>query len=274
MKIDSATTDSERAPAHDLLTTSGAGTRIQSVARACQLLLWVAEQPRGATAKEIAIAQRLALPTTYHLVNTLADQGLLAKADGRRYILGESAAVLAQAYLRGRAVPEALLSAVHELAEVTRETTYLADWGEHDIRVLASIEGGMMVRVAEVASGRYEDAHARANGKVLLAYAPDELREGYLASHPARQLTPTTITDPGELDRELRRIRRRGHAFDQEEFALGVSCVAAPVLQNGRLVAALGIAVPTERFKKRRQELAAALREVIGELEEANPAER
>jgi DNA-binding IclR family transcriptional regulator len=273
MKRDNAT-GPEAAPEQDALTTTGAGTRIQSVARACQLLLWVAEQPRGATAKEVAIAQRLALPTTYHLVNTLVDQGLLAKSGGRRYILGESASVLAQAYLRGRAVPENLLTAVHELADRTRETTYLADWGEHEIRVLASVEGGMMVRVAEVASGRYEDAHARANGKVLLAYAPDELREDYLASHPMRRLTPNTITEPDELDGELRRIRRRGYAIDQEEFTAGVSCVGAPVLQNGRLVAALGISVPSERFKKRRQELTATLREVIAELGEGDLTDR
>jgi DNA-binding IclR family transcriptional regulator len=77
------------------------GTRIQSVARACRLVLWLAEKPSGATAKEVAFANRLTLSTTYHLLNTLVDQGMLAKVANRRYVLGQSSALLGQAYTRG-----------------------------------------------------------------------------------------------------------------------------------------------------------------------------
>jgi IclR family transcriptional regulator, acetate operon repressor len=251
------------ATASDPDSTAGAGTRIQSVARASQILLWIAQQPHGATAKEIAIGQQLALPTTYHLVNTLVDQGLLAKDEHRRYILGRSTAILAQAYLRGKSVSESLLAAVRKIAEETKETAYLADWGENDIRVLASVEGTEMVRVAEVASGPYQHAHARANGKVLLAYAWPETREAYLRAHPPERLTDNTIYEPEALERELARIRNRGYAYDQEEFAVGVSCVAAPLLHGGRIVAALGLSVPTERFKKRRRELTETLLRVV-----------
>jgi IclR family transcriptional regulator, acetate operon repressor len=242
------------------------GTRIRSVGRASQILLWVAQQPRGATAKEIAEVQQLALPTTYHLLNTLVDQGLLAKDPDRRYILGRGTAILAQAYLRGKAVPDNLLAGVRDLARRTEETAYLADWGEHDIRVLASVEGSHLVRVAEVGSGSYEHAHARANGKVLLAYAPLEVRGAYLRAHPPVPLTENTITDPRALEEELEGIRKRGYAYDQEEFAIGVSCVGAPLLLDGHLIAALGLSVPTERFKKRRPELTAALLEAVNSL--------
>lgn len=249
-------------------TTRGgdaAGTRIQSVARASQLLLWVAQQPHGATAKEIAQAQQLALPTAYHLVNTLVDQGLLTKDGHRRYVLGGSTAILAQAYLRGRSVSESLVDAVREVSSRTGETTYLADWGENDIRVLASVEGSQIVRVAEVASGPYEHAHARANGKVLLAWAWPEVRVAYLRRHELTRLTEATICDPDELERELQRIRKRGYAYDREEYAPGVSCVAAPLLQDGQIVAAVGISMPTERFKRKRQALTRTLLEVIDE---------
>jgi IclR family transcriptional regulator, acetate operon repressor len=242
------------------------GTRIQSVARAAQILLWVAEQSHGATAKEIAGAQGLTLPTTYHLVNTLVDQGLLTKNADRQYVLGRGTAVLAQAYLRGKSVSESLLAALRQLAQRTQETVYLSDWGEYDIRVLASVEGSQLVRVAEVAAGPYEHGHARANGKVLLAYAWPEIREAYLRSHPVDKLTENTIVEPEEIARELARIRKRGYAIDQEEYAPGVSCVAAPLLHEGRIVASLAIAVPTERFKTRRRELVATLLDVTSSI--------
>ena len=52
-------------------------------------------------AKEVAFANHLTSPTTYHLLNTLVDQGLLAKDKQRRYTLGRSTAVLALARTPG-----------------------------------------------------------------------------------------------------------------------------------------------------------------------------
>ncbi len=237
------------------------------------MLLWIAAQPQGVTAKTIATGQGLALPTTYHLLNTLVDQRLLAKDVHRRYVLGRGVAVLAQAYLRGNAVSDQLIGALRELAESTRETVYLADWGEHDIRVLASVEGSHMVRVAEVASGSYEHAHARANGKVLLAYAWPGIRGAYLRSHSLEALTETTICAPDLLEAQLAAIRERGFAYDVEEYAVGVSCVAAPLLQDGRIVGAIGISVPTERFKERRDALTRQLIAVTEQTTAGSPAD-
>lgn len=256
-------------------STAAAGTRIRSVARASQILLWVADQAHGATAKEVAEAHGLALPTAYHLLNTLVDQGLLAKDLQRRYVLGRSAAILAEAHLRNKAVPEALLAGVREVVRRTEETAYLADWGDYDIRVLASVEGGQVIRVAQVGSGTYEHGHARANGKVLLAWAPAEVREAYLRTHPLVPVTKNTICEPKRFEQELKRVKRRGYAYDNEEFAPGLCCVGAPLLANGHAVAALGLSVPTARFAERRAELTATLLDVVAglRLDEAAPAE-
>lgn len=246
--------------------TAGTGTRIQSVARASQMLLWIAALPHGATAKEVAAAHGLALPTTYHLLNTLVDQGMLAKDLHRRFVLGHGAAVLAHAHLRGKATPENLVTGLRDLARRTDETAYLADWCDQRIRVLASVEGQQMVRVAEVGIGPYEHGHARANGKVLLAFAQPELREAYLRAHPLVSVTKSTICSPQAFERELEGIRERGYACDSEEYSPGVSCVAAPLLLNGCIVAAFALSVPTERFEVNRAELTRTLLDVVAGL--------
>jgi IclR family acetate operon transcriptional repressor len=246
---------------------SSGGTRIQSVARASQLLLWIAERHEGVGVREIAESQGLSVPTAYHMVNTLVDEGLLAKDATRRYILGDGISILVQAYLRTTSISERLRNILKELASCTGETVYAADWGGDDIRVLGSVEGNQTVRVAEVTTGPgpYEGAHARANGKVLLAYAPEEVRDRYLDSHELKQLTPNTIASRAVLDRELAAIRRRGLAYDAEEFLLGVSCVAAPLLRHGSIVAAIGILAPTARFKKTRTSIRDMLLKVIAQ---------
>jgi DNA-binding IclR family transcriptional regulator len=242
------------------------GTRIQSVSRACKILLWLAQRRDGASAKEVAFGNQLALPTTYHILNTLTDQGLVHKNAQRRYILGDSTAILAQAYLQRPAVSESLLTAIRQLARRARETTYLGEWCEGNIRVVASIEGTQLLRVAEVASGPYEHAHARANGKVLLAYAPAGVRDAYLSRHPLDRLTGATICDRRGLDGELARIRRRGCAYDNESFAEGVSCIAAPVLDKGQLIGTLGISAPTERFRRNRRVLTEQVMQVAASI--------
>jgi DNA-binding IclR family transcriptional regulator len=245
----------------------GKATRIQSVARASQMLLWVARQPHGATAKEVATAQGLRLSTTYHLLNTLADQGILTKGSGRRFVLGPGAALIAHAHMRGSQVSDVLLAGLREIARVTDETAYLADWGQYEIRVLASVEGRQLVRVAEVATGAYDHAHARANGKVLLAYAVPEVREAFLRTHPLVPVTRTTISSPHQFDRELQAIRDRGYAHDREEYAAGVSCVAVPIAFGGHVIAALGLSVPSARFASNQAELTTALLDVVAGLQ-------
>ena len=183
----------------------GGGTRIQSVARACQLLLWLADRRHGAAAKEIAFAHRLTLPTTYHLLNTLVDQGLLAKDEERRFVLGRSSAIVAEAYLQTSSVPESLLSAIRELAAETQEVVSLADWYDHEIRILASAEGAHVLRVAEMMNAPYEDAHARANGKLLLAYA---LARAARVVHAP----PSATAAHARHDLRHARIRRRARA--------------------------------------------------------------
>jgi IclR family acetate operon transcriptional repressor len=57
-----------------------------------------------------------------------------------------------------------------------------------------------------------------------------------------RQVSPRTIVTLPHLFEELAAIRRRGYAIDDEEHAVGVRCVAAPVFAaSGEVVAAIGV---------------------------------
>jgi IclR family acetate operon transcriptional repressor len=227
------------------------------------MLLWLAERGNGATAKEVAFANRVALPTTYRILNTLLEQGLLAKDNRRRYVLGRATNNLVHAYLRGAAVSDGMVARLRELASRTGAAAYLADWGDHEMRTLASVEGADLPHLADIASGPLRDAHARASGKLLLAYAAPELRDRYLAAHPRRRLTEATRCDSAAIDRELERIRRQGYAHDDQEYAAGVSCVAAPVRRDGRITAALAVSVANERFASAAEELTAAILDVV-----------
>jgi IclR family acetate operon transcriptional repressor len=236
-------------------------TRVRAAARTARLLLLVAEHgDEGLSATSAAARLHMAVPTTYHLLNTLADEGLLAKDSRKRFVLGPLAAVIADAHARRRTVPEYLLAPLHALADETGETAYLVAWRGDEIVVLAGREGAHAVRVAEVERGPYRDAHARAGGKVLLALAPLDVRERYLAAHPPRALTGATISDPAAIAAELDGIRAAGIAVDREEFVEEVSCVAAPIRAGHALVGAYSLSAPSPRFEARAVVLRDAVR--------------
>lgn len=239
---------------------AAAPTRIQSVSRAARLLVLAAKQRGGTTAAQGAAELRLSVPTTHHLLNTLVDEGLLARDAQRRYVVGPRVAVLADAFVRDGDVPEYLMAPLRRLATETKETAYLSAWRGHEIHALASIEGENAVRVVEAERGPYRFAHARATGKLLLAFGRSEQVAAVLGAGPLEALTPRTIVDPVALDAELARIRRRGFADDREEFAEGVCCLSAPLMVDGVLVAAFTVSSPLHRFARDRSALLAAVR--------------
>lgn len=232
---------------------------VRSVKKAADILLLFGGED---TLTARAVAERLALPvpTAYHLLETLVATRLLGKTAAKAYELGPAAGVVADALHRRLAPPAFLLGPLHELADSTRETAYLSRWQDGDVVILATVEGVHELRVAGLHSGTRGEAHARASGKVFLAYAAPDVRTRYLDVHPLTARTAATITDPAELSAELARVRATGVGWDLEEFAEGVCCVCAPVLEHGVAIATYTLAAPTARFEGERDRFEAAVR--------------
>lgn len=226
-------------------------TRIRSVERAARVLSVVASLPESRrTAKHLAASLGTPLGTTYHLLSTLVDAKLLTRDDQRRYHLGFGIGVLGDAYYRQTKPPSELLAPLEWLVERTGESAYLSAWRSGELEILAQVAGTRAVGVtAGLEPGFHGVAHARASGKVLLAFAPAEERERYLAIHPLEAVTPATITDRARLLAEIEAVADAGYAVDEEEFCEGVGCLSVPVRDDGLLVAAYTVSAPIERYR-------------------------
>jgi IclR family transcriptional regulator, acetate operon repressor len=233
--------------------------RIRSVSKAVRILVRVADADDGVSAKDVAEGLGMPIATTYHLLNTLLAERMLSKDSRRRYHLGPMVGALTDAFQRRPGPPEWLLHPLRTLAADTGETAYLSGWMHDEATVLATVEGSHSVRVQGLHTGFAGSAHARASGKVFLAFSDPAQRGQYLARHSLEPLTPNTITDPVTLQAELARVADRGFALDLEEFTAGVRCVSAPVM-SGRFAAhAYTVSVPSDRFDREREVLIAAV---------------
>ena len=81
-----------------------------------------------------------------------------------------------------------------------------------------------------------------------------------LAAEMAR-FTDKTIDSPALLHRELEQVRQQGYALDDEEHAVGLRCVAAPIYdQNEQALAAISLSGPKARMvDERLAELGSAI---------------
>ncbi len=232
------------------------------------MLAFIAEHPRGSTATETARGLGIPLPTAHHVLNTLVYDGLLSKDGKRRYQLGPAVGRLAEAFVAQMSAPEHLIDRLRELADRTGDTAYLSAWRNGDAVLLSIIEGRRAVRVAGLHLGYKGVAHARASGKVLLAFAPEGTLEDYFAEHRIERRTGRTLGGEEELRAELDQARAAGYALDVEEFAEGVACIAAPVA-DGSL--AIGVSLPIERFREKRQHLIDTVVEVAAKTVKLQP---
>ncbi|MCQ6272314.1 IclR family transcriptional regulator [Pseudarthrobacter sp. R1] len=239
-------------------------TRIQSVSRAMSLLIEVAESTEGLTARELADRFGLSLATTYHLLTTLWADGLLSKEASRVYRLGPRAATLAEAYMRLDTVPREYRDILHAVAGETGETAYLGVWSNNSVRVLDRVDGAHSVRVVGLSEGYAEDIHARASGKLLMAFMQSEEQRSIVDRLRLRRRTPHTITKKSDLFREFEDIRERGLSFDREEFEIGVKCVSAPIWRGDTVVACITVSLPAQRFDSTQNEVIKILKRALG----------
>jgi IclR family transcriptional regulator, acetate operon repressor len=220
----------------------------QSIDRGAQLLALVldAEAPRALG--ELAADAGLPKSTASRLLGALERNGLVEQ-EGLRgaFRAGPVMARFAGRGISARRVVEAAERPMAALAEATGETINVAVASPGGVEHLAQVESRHYLGTSHWV-GRRVPYHCSANGKVLLAFAAAGATAG-----PLEALTSRTITEPALLAAELETIRREGFATAVDELELGLSAVAAPVLdESGRAIAALSVSGPTLRLSPRR----------------------
>ncbi|MFE6915878.1 IclR family transcriptional regulator [Streptomyces rubiginosohelvolus] len=204
---------------------------------------------------EIAARTGLAKTTAFRLCADLVRLGLLER-DGESYRLGGKLFELGSLVPRRLDLREAALPFLQDLFEATRETVHLGIREGHDVVYIERIHGHQALTLPSRIGGRLP-LTCTGVGKALLAFSGSELADEVLAG-PLPRLTSHSVTDPARLRTAVEQIRVSGLAYEEQEAALGVSCIASPVFDGATAVAALSVAVPRDRFHP--AQLAAAVR--------------
>ena len=175
------------------------------------------------------IAERLHLTkgSVHRHLLTLVERGYLTQnPTTSRYALGSKSRLLA------RLSPEADLTRtaegpMRELRDRCGHSVVLSSMSPRGALVMLTIAGTSAIEIG-VRPGSELAYHASAQGKVMLAFAPQPMQQRVLATARPR-LTPHTKTDAAALASEMAQVVRNGYGVAPEEALLGINAVAAPI---------------------------------------------
>ena len=226
------------------------GDQVQSLVRALAILNGIAEAP-GAGVTLTDVAQQVGLPasTAHRLLTTLEQERYVRfDPDGRLWSVGVQAFVVGSSFTKTRSLVSLARPHMRNLMEESGETVNLAVEDEGQAVYLAQVECRQMMR-AFARPGSRVPLHCSGVGKAILSGVSDKSLAKILQRHGMPRLTVKTITTPAALRADLERIRAMGYAVDDEEHAVGLRCISAPVFdETGDVVAGVSLSGPMARI--------------------------
>jgi len=240
----------------------------QSLERGLRILEVLAEKQGPVALHEIARHSSLPRSTAYHLLQALVNfRYVLQDQKTRNYFLSPKIFRLTQWRWTKEQLAEIAAPYLDDLSGQTGEGTSLAVLRDGMVTIVAKREPDGPVRVVQEV-GAQRPIHCSAVGKCLAAWLSEQELNNLFKQIDFDRKTPKTITSPHIFRQELKRIRARGFAFDDEEHIPGIRCLATPVWDySGEVCAALCVVGPKHHLPKRRiKEVYRALSKVSAQL--------
>lgn len=224
---------------------------------------------------DIATACDLPVPTVHRLVAQLEERRLLKRLPGSKKLLVGFALV----QLGTAAVHSALRTDLpHQiLVALSARIGEHCQIGQRIDNEVVYLDAASSIRSQGLRfeQGKRSPMHCSSIGKLFLADMSVEQLDWWLSHVELTRETANTITAPKQLLQAIERVRAEQWATSNEEVIAGVVGCAVPIRdEQGRLIAGLGIAVPSARVPYEglgqfREVMEQAAREIAAALYEA-----
>lgn len=253
---------------------------VQSVDRALMLMEMIAASQEGIRLSDLARAARLPVSTTHRLLTTLERRRYVHQDSSvGRWVIGQRAHLVGESYsLHGNLVVPAR-RVLRDLRDLTRETANLGVIEAEEAVTIAQAESREIMRAIAPPGGRVPVLNS-GMGKAIVATWPDATIATLIDRQGLRPQTSHSLLSREAVFEEITRIRACGYAIDNEEFVIGMRCVAAVVWSpHGEAIAAISASGLAARVTEARvpeiaghvTRLARSLTEAIGGCAMAPP---
>lgn len=248
------------------------------VRKAIAVLRLFAEDVDSLGLQEVVQATGFPKTVCHRLLSTLVSERFLVRSpETSRYSLGPDLIMFAR---RGIGRSRLLAAAEPALVELARQTGDVAILHVLDHGTALCIDrrdGDYPIRTAGVQVGGRLPLHCGGGPMALLSFAPPEVIREVL-HRPLEACTPRTVTDPAAVMRRIEEVRKRGYAVGDQDAFEYVVAIGAPIIHDGKLLAALSVGGIKPRYGKKRiaevvKMTLAATRDVLERLQGGGPSD-
>jgi IclR family pca regulon transcriptional regulator len=213
---------------------------IEALARGLDVLRAFQPGEPAMSLAAVAAATGLARPTARRMLLTLEQLGYVRSAE-RGFELTPRVLELGMSYVLSRNLWEVARPHMERLVARTHESSSIAQLDGSDIVYVARVAVPKIVALAVTIGTRFP-AMQTSLGKVLLAALPPDKAERVLGEPSRSGITPRWQPTAAEREAELRTVRARGWALTDQQLALAIRSVGAPLRGgDGRVIAALNV---------------------------------
>lgn len=206
--------------------------RVPAIDRAVQILRVLTESERPPRLAEVVRRTGLPRSSVHDLLGSLLASGLVERGRSSTYTLGLLLVELAGARLAGSDLVSEFVHACDRDERLGGRTLVLGILQGSDVLYIAIRFGGTGLAI-NYHIGKRLPANCTATGKAILAtLVPERLDEMLSPGEELSSLTSGSISDRDRLMEDLRTVAARGYAIDDEETAIGMWCVGAPIFSR------------------------------------------
>lgn len=237
---------------------------VTAVDRCIDILEYISCQSDSVNVREVAKKLDIPIASCFRIIKNLSDRGYIEKIPSSdQYILGMKILELADRKERTLDLRSIALPYMNNLALGVNQVVQL---GRLENNGVIYIEQALPSAPINTIGALYTplSVNVSASGKVLCAYLPVYEQALYIEQAVFTQLTEKSIMDKIEFKKHLAEIRKQGYAVDNEEYSIGIGCIAVPIFNySGRCIASLGLTGNYTEYtnKNNLKEILAKLRE-------------
>jgi IclR family transcriptional regulator, KDG regulon repressor len=226
--------------------------RIHVIDRAAQILDCFGFDHQELSVSEIGAKTGLHRSTAHRILMALEYNDLIKQNPSTgKYHLGIKLFKLGHQAVSQLNLREICRPFLSRLMNDTKETIHLAVLDDDQVLYLDKVEGPHALRMPSRV-GRYIPTYCTSLGKAMLSCLDDQEVKSILRRQTLKPHTENTVKNINQLLDDLRSVRKRGYAVDNEEIEIGLRCVGAPLRDyTGGMVGAISVAAPSARLSEK-----------------------
>jgi DNA-binding IclR family transcriptional regulator len=210
-----------------------------SVKKAFAILSAISSSKEGMGVSDLAKKLKMAKSTVHGMTSALEELGaVMREPRTKKYKLGFTLLEIGRSAYSQIDLKTAARPVTEELMAKTQTSVFLGirNWGQ--VTIIDIVESRQELNITAPV-GSTIPLLAGAVGKVFMATMSGDQAAKIVRAKGLPRFTENSIVDPELYYRELKCVREKGFAIDDEEYIMGVRAVASPLMGLGQLRSAI-----------------------------------